>query len=159
MSRDPRHVIAGLLDTHQPRSLLLLSPDPHGEWRQWCQLHCSGELIAITSAPLTALEQLGRVDMVLIIGLIETLDKDDGELVIGRLRNVHTEHIYVLIGDDPRWRDTDWYGLAMQRVERFAIDNSTLSLYGYDLATYNRVRSWNNPRYWANPDNWNRYWW
>ncbi|MET0377904.1 MAG: DUF6231 family protein [Spongiibacteraceae bacterium] len=158
MSRDPRHVIADLLETHQPQSLLLLSPDPHAEWKQWCQPH-AGETIAITAEPLAALEPLGRVDMALVIGMIETLDKGSGEQVIGRLRNVHTEHIYVLIGDDPRWHDTDWFGLAMQRVERFAIDGCALTLYGYDLATYNRVRSWNNPRYWANPDNWNRYWW
>lgn len=158
-ARDPRHVIAGLLDEHQPQSLLLISPDPHAEWRQWCQPHCHGEIVPITEQPLAALESVGRADVALVIGFIEPLDKESGEQLIGRLRNVHTQHIYVLVGEDPRWPVNDWFGLAMQRIERFEIDGSHLTLYGYDLATYNRVRSWNNPKYWANPDNWNRYWW
>lgn len=156
---DPRPVIAGLLDEHQPQSLLLISPDPHAQWRQWCQLHCAGAVTSITESPLDTLETLGRADVALVVGFIELLDKACGEQVIGRLRNVHTEHLYVLMGDDPRWPVNDWFGLAMQRIERFEIDGTQLTLYGYDLATYNRVRSWNNPKYWANPDNWNRYWW
>lgn len=158
MSRDPRHVIADLLDTHKPRSLALLSADPHGQWQQWCAPHC-GEVISIRKDPLAALQSLGRVDVALIVGMIEQLDKASGEQVVGRLRNFHTEHLYVLIGADARWRETDWFGLALQRIERFDIDGAALTLYGYDLATYNRVRSWNNPKYWANPENWNRYWW
>ena len=159
MSADPREAIAALLDAGAPRSVLLLSPDPHGEWLAWCKSHCAGTIHAITAAPLAALERRGRADLALVIGLLEQLDKDTGELVIGRLRNLHTDHLYVLIGDDPRWRATDWYGLALQRIEQFEIEGHTLTLYGYDLATYNRVRTWNNPKYWANPDNWNRYWW
>jgi len=156
---DPRSAIANLLDAMKPRRLLLLSPDPHGEWRRWCAGHGAADIVALAEDPLSALETLGRFDMALVLGLLERMEKTKGVELIGRLRNLHTEHLFVLIGDDARWRATDWYGLAMQRVDRFQIDNQTFVLYGYDLADYNRVRSWNNPRYWANPENWNKYRW
>jgi Family of unknown function (DUF6231) len=159
MAGDPRSAIARLLDELQPRTLLLLSPDPHGEWRRWCEQHCAAAITALSDAPLARLERLGRYDMALVIGLMERLDKTEGVQLIGRLRNVHTEHLFVLIGADARWPVTEWYALALQCADRFQVGAERLTLYGYDLASYNRTRSWNNPRYWANPENWGKYWW
>lgn len=158
MGLDPRAAIARLLDDHKPRSLLLLSPDRDGSWRSWCERQ-GAAVTAIQRNPLDALEALGRYDLALIIGFMEQLDKAEGMQLIGRLRNVHTEHLFVLVGPDARWRATDWYALALRRLDRFEDGDHLLSLYGYDLESYNRVRSWNNPKYWAHPENWGRYWW
>jgi hypothetical protein len=159
MGDDPRSAIAKLLDELQARSVLLLSPDPHQEWRRWCEQHSSAAIETIADEPLARLEPLGRYDLALVIGFIERLEKAVGTQLIGRLRNVHTEHLFVLAGDDPRWPATEWYALALQRADQFQIGEQHLTLYGYDLASYNRVRSWNNPKYWANPENWGKYWW
>lgn len=159
MGDDPRSAIAALLARLQPRSLLLLSPDPDAEWRRWCERHSGAELTVLTEHQLPQLETLGRYDMALVIGLIEQLDKSAGMQLIGRLRNVHAEHVFVLVGEDERWPASAWYGLALQRIDSFVLAAQPLTLYGYDLATYNRARSWNNPRHWANPENWGKYWW
>lgn len=160
MGDDPRSAIARVLDDLQPRTLLLLSPDPHREWQHWCQRHCAADITELSAAdPLHALEAMGRYDIALIVGLMERLDKAVGMQLIGRLRNVHTEHIFVLIGDDGRWSATDWFSLALQRADQFQVGAHRLTLYAYDLAGYNRVRSWNNPKYWANPELWGKYWW
>jgi len=156
---DPRCAIARLLDDFKPGRVLLLSPDSFGEWRRWCEQHCSAEIVALTDASPPALEGLGRFDLVLVIGCMERMEKSEGVELIGRLRNLHTEHLFVLIGQDPRWKPTDWFSLALQRVDQFHIDGQSFELYGYDLAAYNRTRSWNNPRYWAHPENWNKYRW
>jgi hypothetical protein len=159
MGDDPRSAIAKLLDDLRPRTLLLLSPDPHGEWRRWCEQHCAAAITALADEPLRALETLGHYDIALVIGLMEQLDKTTGTQLIGRLRNVHTEHLFALVGADSRWPATEWFSLALQRADQFQIGGHLLTLYGYDLANYNRVRSWNNPKYWANPENWGKYWW
>lgn len=159
MENDPRAAIAKLLDVQQPNSLLLLSPDPHDEWLRWCRQHCGAAVTAVKSDALAALEPLGRFDMALVIGLLEQLDKNSGMQVLGRLRNVHTQHLYALIDAEAHWSDTDCFSLALQRADRFAIEGHQLTLYAYDLANYNRVRSWNNAKYWANPQNFGKYWW
>lgn len=160
MNDDPRSAIARLLDHLQPRSLLLLCPEPGDEWRQWCARHCGAAITLLEGdAPLPALERLGHFDAALVLGLIERLDKAGGEQLLGRLRNVHTEHLYALTGDDPRWPFTEWLAYALQRADSFDTEDERLTLYAYDLASYNHVRSWNNPRYWANPENWGKYWW
>ena len=159
MSHDPRSAIAQLLDELRPRSVLLLSPDPEGEWRRWCEQHSGVAPTALTAEPLIKLQSLGRFDLALVIGLLEGVDRREGEQIIGRLRNYHTDHLFVLVGDDPRWAANDWFGLALQRADQFDVAGQHLTLYGYDLASYNRTRSWNNPKYWANPENWGKYWW
>jgi len=156
---DPRSAIAHILSVINPRSILLLSPDPHGEWRRWCEAQSGAALTSLFQENLSTLDGLGRFDLALVIGLMERIDKIAGVELIGRLRNVHTGHLYVLIGCDPRWAATDWYSLALQRIDSFERDGQAITLFGYDLASYNRTRSWNNPKFWANPENWGKYWW
>lgn len=155
--RDPRSAIAAILDALQPSTLLLVGNalDP---WQAWCASHCDA---AITCAEPdeTTLEPLGHFDCALVIGATDQLEKRTAEELLGRLRNVHTAHLYVLATDDPRWPLTSWLALALQRLDRFDDAEPPVTLYAYDLSSYNRTRSWNNPRYWANPENWNRYRW
>lgn len=155
--RDPRSAVAAILDALQPDTLLLVGSalEP---WRDWCAAHCDAVITCrpATSAALTALD---RFDCALVIGATNQLDKGAAEQLLGRLRNVHTTHLYVLAEDDPRWPLTAWLALALQRLERFPAASPPVTLYAYDLATYNRTRDWNNPRFWANPENWNRYRW
>jgi hypothetical protein len=159
MNDDPRSAIARLLDELQPRSLLLVSPDPQEEWLRWCSQHAGVIPTEVRAEPLAQLENLGRFDVALVIGMLERLERHEGEQVIGRLRNYHTEHLFVLMEDDPRWPMNDLFGLALQRTAEFDMQGHHLTLYSYDLSSYNHVRSWNNPQYWANPENWSKYWW
>lgn len=162
MSDDPLSAIARLLADLQPHSLLLLCPAGNAatEWRDWCTRHGAATVTLLTDdQPLAALEALGRFDAALVTGLVERLDKASGEQLLGRLRNVHTTHLFVLAAEDERWPFADWLALALQRADRFDTPAGPLTLYAYDLASYNRVRSWNNPQYWANPENWRKYWW
>lgn len=159
MSDDPRSAIARILDEQQPEQLLLVGETTLAEWATWCRAHCTAEITTLPAAGLRLLEQMGRFDCALVIGAIETLDHQQGSELLGRLRNVHTDHLYVLAKDDPRWPLTDWLALALQRADTFKSGGQPITLYAYDMATYNRVRSWNNPRYWANPENWNRFRW
>lgn len=160
MSADPRTAIARLLDEQQPATLLLVGDGAIHEWQTWCLSHCDAEITTLPAAGAgERLDRLGRFECALVIGAVEVLGVQAGRELLGRLRNVHTDHLYVLARDDPRWPLTEWLALALQRADTFAIEGCSITLYAYDLATYNRVRSWNNSRYWANPQNWNRFRW
>ncbi len=150
--------IERLLRERQPSTLLLLSRDPR--WPALCQPLCQ-QLISRDDLPLNdmALNDIGHVDMALVIDLTEALDKRDAIELLGRLRTLHTDLLYVLTAADPRWSLTDWLALALQRAGEFDDDGRLLTLYRYDLGSYNRKRSWNNSQYWANPDNWGKYRW
>lgn len=169
----PQLDIERLLRERQPASLLLLSPDNsrpdnnHSDndrdnrWRVLCQSYCQQLLTpAYAAVEGGGLDGIGHVDLALVVGLIERLDKPDAIALLGRLRNLHTDLLYVLVGDDPRWTLADWLALGLQRAGEFTdSDGSRLTLYRYDLGNYNRTRSWNNPKHWANPENWGRFRW
>lgn len=146
--------VVDLLRDRQPSTLLLLCNEPL--WPTLCQPLCP-QLIS-TDDP--TLNDVGHVDMALVIGLVEQLDKRAAVELLGRLRTLHTDLLYVLAADDPRWSLNDWLALALQRVAGFDSDDGRhLTLYRYDLGCYNRQRSWNNAQYWANPDNWGKFRW
>lgn len=76
---------------------------------------------------------------------------------LGTLRNQFAKRVILVTPQDDVLRPLSFYlALGFTRYREF---DTGRSLYTYDLAHYNRPRSWNNPRYWANPQNWGKYWW
>lgn len=145
--------IERLLRQRQPDSLLLLSRERR--WQSLCQPLCE-KLIARDEPGLGDVQ---RVDAAVVVDLVERVDKRTATELLGQLRTLHTDLIFVLTADDPRWSLTDWLALALQCSGSFDDGGRTLTLYRYDLGNYNRTRNWNNPQYWANPENWGKYRW
>lgn len=102
---------------------------------------------------------LGRYEFAVVADYLEHLDKPKAMAHLGRLRNLHSQRIWLLVDDDGTWHFHDFIGLGFQRQHSWHQNGRRLICYGYDLASYNHVRAWNNPRFWANPENWNKYWW
>ena len=160
MSADREAVLAAALEALAPASVLALGPPPV-PGVAGCRARHPGVAVTHIDAPdpLPALEPLGRFDVALVAGLLEQLDHATGEQLLGRLRNLHTEHLLVLLGPEAPWRRNQLIGLGLRPTTRLRDASGEAALYAYSLASYNPVRSWNNPRFWANPENWGKYRW
>lgn len=137
------------------------------------------ELLYVTARPALNLEALpltvrsdirgaadlageDRHDCALVADFLEHLPKAAGLAVLGRLRNLHAGQVLVFIDHDAcleAWSLDDFLGMGFRVDARCADGSRTLTLYSYDIATYNHEREWNNPRFWANPELWGKYFW
>ena len=144
------------------RKLLLISPIYSDKLHAWCTAHD----IAITY--LSEVEHLQTLqppyDFTAIHHSLETLPQRAAKQMLGLLHNSISTKIWVSITDsalEPQgeWALSDWLSLGFKRVGNIRNAQQTYTLFGYDLASYNRKRSWNNPKFWANPANWNKYRW
>lgn len=97
--------------------------------------------------------------LALLSAPIDQLTPEDSIQLIGTLRNLGTRHIVVAIGEGSLLSFQDFIALGFRRHVVDETDNGALTLYTYNLDTYNHKRAWNNPQYWANPEMWGKAWW
>ena len=84
---------------------------------------------------------------------------------LARLKNQFCNRIELLLVDDGRvkkdWLDaeTTLFALGFRRSGRLEIGAKTVRCFSYELASYNKKRSWNTPENWANPQNFDKFRW
>lgn len=158
----PNEALLDALEQFAPGSVLAISAGPipalsaYRESHPDCQvMHCP------PASALAQLEDLERFDVALVADALEQLDTDTAEQLLGRLRNLHSAHLLVVVTDAAALSRNQLFGLGLVQTARFEhrADDRALNLYSYDIASYNHVREWNNPRFWANPEMWGKYWW
>lgn len=155
----PIEVLQARLAATRPRSLLYLSTRPalaFGDTGDM-QVTVRGDVARVAD-----LDGEGHYDCVLVADLLEHLPRGQGLALLGRLRNLHAARLLVFLdhaGAADDWTLDDFIGLGFRREETLTYAARTLTLYGYDIATYNHERTWNNPRFWANPEMWGKYFW
>jgi hypothetical protein len=152
----PATALLQLLEEIQPGSVLCCSREPLAPLVALCaergiQLHTVSATEAICAQP--------RVDLALVVDLLEHLPTSAGIQLLAGLRNAVSPRVWVVCEDRPDWQLTDFVSLGFHRLQRFDGRTPAMSSYGYDLGNYNHKRSWNNSQYWANPQNWGKYWW
>ncbi len=159
----PLNALAARLAASSPASLLYLSAHPQAGLID-AHADTGSMQISVRSDVATAddLAEEIHYDCALVADFLEHLPKTDGLAVLGRLRNLHAAQLLVFIDHDHSiepWALDDFLALGFLQDEKLADANRTLTLYCYDIATYNPDRSWNNPRFWANPEMWGKYFW
>lgn len=155
----PLAALQARLADFRPATLLYLSVRPALEFDP-----AEGPAVTVRNDVATSadLAQEQRYDCALVADFLEHLPKVQGIAVLGRLRNLHAARLLVFIDHDRAaevWTRDDFIGLGFRLDSELSDDARTLSLYSYDLATYNHTRVWNNPRFWANPELWGKYFW
>jgi hypothetical protein len=112
---------------------------------------------------IRAVEGLGIFDLVFIRGILEHLTKSEANILIGRLRDLHTQRLYALVpvgntwpDHKSHWEQNDLIALGMERMNVYAEGGQPLHLYRFDLRTYKTTPEWFNSRYWAHPELWDR---
>ncbi|MBC7185243.1 MAG: hypothetical protein H5U30_16930, partial [Marinobacter sp.] len=133
-----RETLARIIDTSSPATMLSCGALATEVSRIW-QKHQEGvDVRTLDTTDPNASLRLDRVaDLALITGTLEHLPHDEGALLLGQLRNYGTHQIAVLVGETPDWAFTDFIGLGFRRHAELENDNGALTLYTYNLDTYN----------------------
>ena len=155
--------LAAIVDTCQPDSVVSCGTLANLVTRHWHQQCPNTRLTVLDPAiPNGAFPLPHTHDLALISDTLEYLSHDDGQLLLGQLRNYGTHQIAVVIDSDAPWHFQDFLALGFRRqgqVESGEDGKRSLTLYTYKLDSYNHKRQWNNPDYWANPEMWGKAWW
>ncbi|MEC7815728.1 MAG: DUF6231 family protein [Pseudomonadota bacterium] len=153
-------VLARIIDTANPASVVCCGITAEQVAGVWANHHENGRLFALDAAdPNADLPLPITADLALITDTLEHLSHNDGALLMGQLRNYGTHQIAVLVPASADWGFTDFIGLGFQRHAELEGEDGPLTLYTYNLSSYNHKRAWNNPDNWANPHMWGKSWW
>ncbi|KAE8547522.1 DUF6231 family protein [Marinobacter nauticus] len=156
----PERVLARILDTSQPDTLLYCGDTASRVSEVWHGQRKAVRLLALDTADPNARLPLDSVpDLAIITDTLEHLPYEEGALLLGQLRNYGTHQIAVLVPQTTDWGFTDFIALGFQRHADIESENGALTLYTYNLDTYNHKRAWNNTDNWANPEMWGKAWW
>lgn len=143
-----------------PSSLLCLSfhrPDPVEQYLTAHQQTEARYLSETTS--WRALDGLGRFDVAVLIDQLEHTSRHEGLMLIGRLRNQHSNSVCVEISHDEDWTQADFTAAGLVLSATYERAGREVMLLTYDIATYNPEREWNNPEQWAHPDRFRKHRW
>ncbi|HDZ56181.1 MAG TPA: hypothetical protein ENI17_03030 [Pseudomonas xinjiangensis] len=157
----PHQALLGIFEHYQPKRMLCISREPIPAALAFCTEHPDCVRVETDQVPLPAELANQRYDLAVVADELERLDKRQGVELIAGLRNLSVSRLAVLVDlqQTPEWKDTDFFGLALQRHGKFERDDRSLSLFTYDLAEYKSVPDWLNSKYWANPQLFGKYWW
>lgn len=167
----PLQALSARLAALQPRSLLYLGTQPASAFTGADEKNADGIKVTARNDVRSVADLAGesRYDCALVADFLEHLPKADGVAVLGRLRNLHAPQLLVFIDHANSlapWTLSDFIALGFRHDSDMHGELGqpgeaprNLSLYSYDIATYNHEREWNNPRFWANPAMWGKYFW
>ncbi len=150
-------VLAQIVDASAPASLLCCGARAERIARHWARLN--PDVCLKTFEPeqaQTTIASLAAADLALVSDTLEHLDHASGSHVLGLLRNYGTQRIAVVVPSQGLWRFNDFIAMGFRLHAQLA---DGLTLYTYNLDSYNHKRDWNNPRNWANPQMWDKARW
>lgn len=111
-------------------------------------------------------DQLPVYDVIVLLEVIENLDKAEADALLSRLRDLHARHLFVFVpmgegwsGLQSHWHQTDLLALGFSLWKTYTIEQSDLHLYRFELDTYKATPEWLNSKYWANPELFGKYRW
>lgn len=154
---DMAQVLAQLL----PRSVLCLGapcPDAVRDYVAAAPGRLSRHLPELPQAP-------GAFDLIVVTGLLERLDKPDGEHLLAHLRDLLGGRFLLTVPVGPRpqlasqWDMGELLALGLILVGRYPDGEGEIHLYRYDLGDYKTTPEWFNPRFWAHPERWDKDFW
>ena len=112
------------------------------------------------------IDQLPVFDVILLADVLEKLAKPEAEAMIGRLRDLHSRHLFLFIriGQDwpdikSQWRRNDLLAHGFSLYRRYKNDDLEYHLYRFELESYKATPEWLNSQYWANPELFDKYRW
>lgn len=145
-----------LIHEIQPETLLIISDegiDGVSDGIDCTVIPCSDSL--------SALQNLGRFDLVLVINALKQLEKSEGEQLLGRLRNVHAKRLLLSHQPCEQWPLNGFFAFAMTELNHYQADDihPEQQLFEYNIHSYKSVPDWLNNKFWANPNMWNKYRW
>lgn len=102
-----------------------------------------------------------RYDLAIVSGALESVDTQTGQHLLGRLRDLCTPRLAVLVDlNQCEWSVADLLAFGLVRIHHYDIGQTQpVALYHYNIDTYKKTPDWLNAKNWANPELWNKFWW
>lgn len=163
-----KNLIARQLEALAPRSILAVGVAAAPLVEAYCSVTDGCELVSVNAADALArlvdAPAATRFDFGVVAGCLETLDRDAGDALVARLRDILVRRLCVVVQEsdqaaDYPWKDAELTSLGLTLLEKAETDSGTLRVYGYDISSYKKTPDWLNPRHWANPQLWNKHRW
>lgn len=157
MSKDLYSDLSQLLKEIQPNSLLLI-----GDAAELEGVDAVAETQQISAAgSRSALAGLGRFDLVIVLDALNELDKKQGELLLGSLKNLHAKRLLLSQTPCSNWLLQDFLAFAMGELNHYPADadRPEQQLFEYNIYSYKSVPEWLNNKFWANPNMWDKGRW
>jgi hypothetical protein len=161
--------LAGRLEAYGPASLLAIGPragaliaayrSAHPDCRM-ATLDADGTLDGATL--LDELAGYGRVDFVILRGVLERVRPDTGANLLARLRDVHAKRFCLVLNasdDSHPWQASALIAMGLTHWCNETVDAASLEIHGFDLGTYKATPDWLNARHWAHPQHWGKERW
>lgn len=156
----PQQDLQAILADTGPRSVVYAGDSLRALLEPWQTGNPDRELMALPETQPHHAFPLPRVfDLGLVAGALEPLSPAEGRLLLGQLRNMGAQQLAVVTVNAAGLSFNDFIALGFVRQQQYPGSEGGQSLYTYDIASYNRKRSWNNPQYWANPEMWDKSRW
>lgn len=161
--------IETLVSAAQPKSILVIGSAPPNFLEDYCShSRLLGHEIKLeqTSDPNNFLANPPQIqhDMGIVLGAVETLNKQTGGQLIGFLRDVQCLQFCLAISFNRQEKNTEWsmvdmLGFGLRRVAQYDVEGQKSELFKYRLKDYKKTPDWLNASNWANPEMWGKYWW
>lgn len=155
MNKDLHNDLSQLLKEIQPNNLLLIGEESNLTSNITQATHIS------VADSLSALEGLGRFDLVIVLDALNTLKKKQGELLLGSLKNLHAKRLLLSHNPCPEWSLEDFLAVALSELNHYPADADSpeQQLFEYNIYSYKNVPDWLNNKFWANPNMWDKERW
>ncbi len=165
MADSYRADVIGLLDQHQPKSLLALGPKGADLFEAYAHNHPQCVLDVLDGDGLVErLEGLGRYDFGFISDVLEQVTPSRAGVILSRMRDLHTRRLLVAVPIGSQRHPTCWkhtqllsYGLSLHA--RHEINGEPVYLYSFAIEDYKPTPDWLNAECWANPEHFGKYRW
>ncbi|MBU2887771.1 hypothetical protein KO507_18555 [Gilvimarinus agarilyticus] len=155
---ESKQALAAIIDNCQPNRIVALGETAQRLAQRWSE-HSECEVTHLTLEDTQNELSFADVqDLGLVSDTLEHVSFQQGQILIGQLRNYGTRQIAVLVQDQSGWDLNDFIALGFKRESQLGEDGgrNPSTLYTYNISSYNHQRSWNNPRFWANPHMWGK---
>lgn len=158
---ESEQALAAIIDGCQPNKVVALGETAERLARRWSEHHPCDITRLTPNDTGAGLSFSGVQDLGLVSDTLEHMSVQQGQVLIGQLRNYGTRQIAVLVQNQSGWSLNDFIALGFKREAQLKADSEgeALALYTYNISSYNHQRPWNNPRFWANPHMWGKAWW
>jgi hypothetical protein len=166
MDAELRETVGQLLALAAPESVLAIGEDC-ALFERWRAEHPQCSFACIRDGDIIArVDQSAMVDLALVSGVLEHMDKRQAGTLVARLRDLRARRVLVVVpmgphwpGHRSHWEAADLLAWGMVRIGRFGSAGQALHLYTFDLHDYKPTPDWLNAGHWANPELFDKYWW
>jgi len=151
-----------LLESKHPASILAVSPNQPASLARYA---AQQQEVLFTHVVFEDLDRslcgIGRYEFALVCDTLEHLEKSHAEQLLGRVKDVHAELLWISVPDHDdvtRFGRHEAIAQGMRRVNLQAVGGE-FRLYEFSLNFYKPAPQWLNADNWANPQLWNKRRW